>query len=248
MGADFLISGREIAFKRPHRPVPWLGMIAMRPIGRSRANFFLRTLPLLDSNRRTSATRPVAVPQAPLRAVRRYPCRLISMSYQRLSLSHGGGRGFESRRPAIHSKAVSNSPSTSPHPQFHPHVLLEASRFESHNIKIFLLSRDHLIEVFVRVQVERGLNANDPRCPAPSWGFPSPCSPANSKVVQTPAVPVRNYNPGLLRRWASECGRILMRRSELCHSFLTRGTRSQWILRRCGMSQPRNRALKSDKQ
>jgi hypothetical protein len=51
-----------------------------------------------------------------------------------------------------------NGASTSPRPPFHPHDLLDASRFESHSIKIFLLSRDHLIEVFVRVQVERGLN------------------------------------------------------------------------------------------
>ena len=48
-----------------------------------------------------SRPRPVQLrfPRVPLRAVRRYPCRLIAMSYQRLSLCHGRGREFESRRP-----------------------------------------------------------------------------------------------------------------------------------------------------
>jgi hypothetical protein len=54
-------------------------------------------------------------------------------------------------------KRLVNGASTSPHRAISSKGLLDASRFESHSIKILLLSRDHFIEAFLRVQVERGL-------------------------------------------------------------------------------------------
>jgi hypothetical protein len=38
------------------------------------------------------------------------------------------------------------------------HTLIGRFRFESHRVNEFVLSRDHFVEVFVRVQIERGLN------------------------------------------------------------------------------------------
>ena len=51
-----------------------------------------------------------------------------------------------------------NGASTQVYPQFHPHPSLDTPVFESHGVKEFFLSRDHLGEVFVRVQIKRGLN------------------------------------------------------------------------------------------
>ncbi len=50
----------------------------------------------------------------------------------------------------------------------HPRPLLNAPRFESHGIEKLLLNRNHLGEVFVRVQVESRLN---PRMPQDSRQF-----------------------------------------------------------------------------
>jgi len=58
-----------------------------------------------------------------------------------------------------------NGASTSAYPQFHPQASLDAPSFESHSVKELLLSRDHLVEVLVRIQVERGLNPRMPQDP-----------------------------------------------------------------------------------
>src|SRR5262252_8886128 len=60
--------------------------------------------------------------------------------------------------PAILSKGVIGRDTENSYPQSHPQLLLNASRFESHGVEEFFLSSDHLVEVFVRVKVERGLD------------------------------------------------------------------------------------------
>jgi hypothetical protein len=60
--------------------------------------------------------------------------------------------------PAILSKGVVGRDTENSYPQSHPQLLLNFPRFESHGIKKLFLSRDHLVEVFVHVQVERRLN------------------------------------------------------------------------------------------
>jgi hypothetical protein len=52
-----------------------------------------------------------------------------------------------------------NGDSTSAYPRFHPQPSLDAYRLKSRSFKVLLLSRDHLVEVFVGVEVERGLDA-----------------------------------------------------------------------------------------
>jgi len=61
--------------------------------------------------------------------------------------------------PAILSKGVIGRDTKNSYPQSHPQLLLKASRFESRSIKKLFLRRDHLVELFVRVQVERGLTS-----------------------------------------------------------------------------------------
>jgi hypothetical protein len=96
--------------------------------------------------------------------VRRH--RFISIDYTTTLPCHGRGREFESRRPH-HSfylclrpltKGVIGRDTENFYPQSHPQLLLNAPRFESHGIKKLFPCRDHFVEVFVHVQVERRLN------------------------------------------------------------------------------------------
>ena len=72
---------------------------------------------------------------------------------------HGRGRGFESRRPRHSFQRVIGRDTENSYPQSHPQLLLNAPRFESHGVKKLFLCCDHLVEVFVCVEVERGLDA-----------------------------------------------------------------------------------------
>ena len=63
------------------------------------------------------------------------------------------------------------APKTPTHNPTHSPPSLDAPRFESHGVNEFFLSRDHLVEVFVRVQVERGLNPRMPKIPCTVFGF-----------------------------------------------------------------------------
>ena len=60
--------------------------------------------------------------------------------------------------PAIHSKAVNEWCFHSSLPTISPTPSLDGLPLESHRVKELVLSGDHLVEVFVRVQIERGLN------------------------------------------------------------------------------------------
>jgi len=100
-----------------------------------------------------------------------------------------------------------NGASISAYPQFHPQPSLDAPRFKSYGVQELLLSRDHLIEVFVSVKVKGGLN---PRVTQDSlYGLrvflrlvDQPIRQAVPKVVQTPAMSVWDHDTGLLRRWS----------------------------------------------
>ena len=47
--------------------------------------------------------------------------------------------------------------------QSHPQLLLNAPRFESHGIEKLFLSRNHLVEVFICIQIECRLNPQMPQ-------------------------------------------------------------------------------------
>jgi hypothetical protein len=71
---------------------------------------------------------------------------------------HGRGREFESRRPRHSFQGVIGRDTKNSYPQFHPQLLLHAPQFESYGVQKCFLSRDHLVGVFVCIEVERGLN------------------------------------------------------------------------------------------
>ena len=51
-----------------------------------------------------------------------------------------------------------NGASTPAYPQFYPQLLLNGLGLDSNRVKELILCRDHFVEVFAHVQVERGLN------------------------------------------------------------------------------------------
>ena len=58
----------------------------------------------------------------------------------------------------VSGRSVIGRDTENSYPQSYPQNLLNAPRFESHGIEKLFLSRNHLVEVFVCVEVERALN------------------------------------------------------------------------------------------
>ncbi len=79
------------------------------------------------------------------------------LHYQTLSVT-AEAAGSSPVVPAIHSKAVSEWCFHSSLPTISPTPSWDGLPVESHCVKELVLSGDHLVEVFVRVQIERGLN------------------------------------------------------------------------------------------
>jgi len=74
-----------------------------------------------------------------------------------------------------------------------PRPSLDCLPVESHRVKELVLSRDHLVEVFVRIEIERGLNARMTQDALHSFRVllrlvHQPVRQPVSKVVQTPTV------------------------------------------------------------
>ena len=100
--------------------------------------------------------------------------------------------------PPFIPKQLVNGASTSAYPQFHPQSSLDTPGFESHGVQEFLLSRDHLVEVLIRVKVKRGLNPSVTQNALHGLRIllrlvHQPVRQAVPQVVETPAMPVRDY-------------------------------------------------------